>query len=393
MRTQRIYQLLIISDQHYYFPFFYYMKDTTIINEVTIKDKEIYNKHCADYGEFQHYILPAADNIIAIGDIHGDYKFALRLLVAAKVIQFDKKNNDIKWIGNKTIVVQIGDQIDRCRPYKSTCDDPQTTKNDEASDIAILLLFNDLHKKASQHGGAVISLLGNHELMNVMGNMNYVSYKGVMQFGNTYEQGLTKRKELFAVGNKYAKLLACTRVSYLIVGEFIFIHGGLVPKFIDSLDKNGNNFYETNYYVRQWLLGYLQDSQIKHIVRSNPDTIFWDRILGSIPPNVAIKNNEVCEKYLEKVLSTFNLSGMIIGHTPQIFKHNTGINGTCDDKLWRVDIGGSTAFLEFDEVDSEHRKPQVLRLYKDNGKYKSEVLFYDFEDDDMVEKLKRLGNR
>ena len=371
------------------------------------KDKQIYNKHCSKYGNFQEYILSNKSNIIAIGDIHGDYRFALRLLLAAKVIEFDKKLTDINWIGKDTVVVQIGDQVDRCRPFKTTCDNPLATTNDEASDIAILLLFNDLHKKAVKHGGAVISLLGNHELMNVMGNMNYVSYKGIMQFTKNgipnyqvddsyksstihpkeYEIGLAERKKLFSIGNKYAKLLACTRLSYVIVDEFIFIHGGLVPKFIENINNNGNNFYETNYYVRQWLLGLISDDKVKHIVHNNPDTIFWDRILGSIPPNVEIKNNKFCEEYLKKVLNMFNLKGMIIGHTPQIFKHNKGINSTCDEKLWRVDIGGSTAFSEFDQLNSDLRKPQVLRIYKKNNKYKYKVLSYDFLLEKEIEQL------
>ena len=109
-------------------------------------------------------------------------------------------------------MIQIGDQVDRCRPFKTTCNNPSATKNDEGSDIAILLLFNNLHKKASKYGGAVISLLGNHELMNVMGNMNYVSYKGIMQFGKTFEEGLEKRKELFSIGNKYAKIIGMYKI-------------------------------------------------------------------------------------------------------------------------------------------------------------------------------------
>lgn len=365
------------------------MDTTKIIN----KDRKMHGENCSKYGAFQEYILSEKNNIIAIGDIHGDYRFALRLLVAAKVIEFDKKNNDIKWIGNDTVVVQIGDQVDRCRPFNTTCDNPQATDNDEGSDIVIMMLFNDIHIKASKYGGAVISLLGNHELMNVMGNMNYVSYKGILQFGKTYEDGLSERKRLFSVGNKYAKLLACTRSSYVIIGEFIFIHGGLVPQFIESLNKNGSNFYETNYYVRKWLLGLISDDGVKNIVQSNPNTIFWNRILGSIPPNVAVKDNDICEQYLKGVLDTFNLKGMVIGHTPQIFKHNEGINSTCDDKLWRVDIGGSDAFSNFDQQHSNHRKPQVLRIYKKNNKYNYKVLSYEFDKEGVINDFYKIENQ
>ena len=51
----------------------------------------------------------------------------------------------------------------------------------------------------------VISLLGNHEIMNVQGNMNYVSYKGLEQFkdeinpetGKKFKSGKEARKYLF----------------------------------------------------------------------------------------------------------------------------------------------------------------------------------------------------
>ena len=147
-----------------------------------------------------------------------------------------------------------------------------------------------------------------------------------------------------------------------------FIHGGLIPDFIENIGGNKSNFYEINYYVRKWLLGLIADENVKHIVHNNPHTIFWDRILGSIPPNTNVEDNHYCKEYLEKVLDIFNLKGMIIGHTPQIFKHNEGINSTCDEKLWRVDIGGSEAFSEFDQIDSNNRKPQVLNIYKKDNK-------------------------
>jgi hypothetical protein len=40
---------------------------------------------------------------------------------------------------------------------------------DEGSDLKIILFMYELNKKAEKHGGKVISLIGNHELLNVLG--------------------------------------------------------------------------------------------------------------------------------------------------------------------------------------------------------------------------------
>ena len=76
----------------------------------------------------------------------------------------------------------------------------------------------------------MLSLLGNHEIMNVLGNMKYVDEKGASDFGN-YE----KRKELFKPGKKWAKYLACTRNSIVKIGDWIFVHGGLLPQWVDNM--------------------------------------------------------------------------------------------------------------------------------------------------------------
>ena len=56
-------------------------------------------------------------NIYMIGDIHGDWDMTMKVLRVAKLI-----DNNGSWIGGETVVVQVGDQVDRCRytQYKST---------------------------------------------------------------------------------------------------------------------------------------------------------------------------------------------------------------------------------------------------------------------------------
>lgn len=200
-------------------------------------DLEEFNKNCPKYN-YLPTILPAAKRIIVIGDLHGDYDLTIESLILAGVI-----DNNLNWVGNDTIVVQVGDQIDRCRPYDHKCDHELATVNDEASDIKIMKLMTELHNKALKEKGAVYSLLGNHELMNSLGNLNYVSYKGLKEFDNykdpddlskTFTSGAHARAHAFAPGNEHAKFMACTRQSSLIIGSFLFVHAGIIQNLLKS---------------------------------------------------------------------------------------------------------------------------------------------------------------
>lgn len=341
-------------------------------------DKEIFKKYCQKY-IYQPVILKNRRRIVVLGDIHGDYKLTLKLLKIAKVIEM--YNNKIKWIGGDTIVVQIGDQIDRCRPINNkTCEDPFLIKNDEDSDIKILKLFTKLHEKAVKKKGAVISLIGNHELLNVKGNMNYVSYEGLKGFENyidpenkekKFKSGKEARIYAFKPGKEYGKLLACTRVPFVIIGSWLFVHGGIVPELLKKLNiKNKDNLKSINYIIRKWLLGLIDGKYISDIIGSFEYSIFWNRILGGIPPDVNF-DNEKCIKYLKPVLNILEINNMVIGHTPQYYKNGKGINSTCENKLWRIDTGSSNAFNKFDptyiynNIKSINRHAQVLEIIDD----------------------------
>lgn len=343
-------------------------------NKYEKHDKEEFQEECKGY-PYTPTILPAKRRVVVIGDLHGDYGLTIQCLKLARVI-----DENLKWVGGDTVVVQIGDQIDRCRPLDYKCDHPLATVNDEGSDIRILELFTELDRQARISDGLVVSLLGNHELMNADGNLNYVSYRGLEQFkdykdpknGTTFESGEEARKFAFAPGNQYGKMLGCTRVSCLIVGSFLFVHAGIVPEFTRRLNiKNRSDLFKINYGVRKWLLGLINKDYIAQIVGSFKYSMFWDRILGGIPPNMN-NNDPRCVKFLEPVLKLFKIGKMVIGHTPQFFSNNEGINSTCDQKLWRVDTGGSDAFSKFDKNFAENgsitdlRKPQVLEIIDDS---------------------------
>src|ERR1019366_8570076 len=91
--------------------------------------------------------------IVAIGDIHGDYDRLVDLLRTTKLI--DKQN---AWAGGATHLVLDGDMVDR---------GPASRK--------VLDLVMALEAQAPSAGGAVHPLIGNHEAMDIIGDLRYVS--------------------------------------------------------------------------------------------------------------------------------------------------------------------------------------------------------------------------
>ena len=337
-----------------------------------------FNKTCKKKG-YKHklpHIIPANKykRIIVIGDLHGDVAKTLKALLISKVI--DKNNN---WIGGKTAVVQIGDQLDGCRPSSNNDDCSQDDRKDYA-DIKVMDILDNIHKKAVKKGGAVFSLLGNHEMMQENGN-RYISPKSYAYFNNytdpktgkTISNGKTARAHAFKPGNEYAVRLACTRQAALIIGSWLFVHAGVLPELSKKM-----NVKQINLVVRKWLLGQLNRNEEVEGVGTVGDIInnynlspFWPRFFGTMKPNKPMSHH-VCREKLKPTLQVYGINGMIVGHTPQ-FMYGRSINSTCNNKLWRVDVGMSSAFKKFSSrTKSRARKVQVLQIKNDGKNPKSD---------------------
>ena len=338
-------------------------------------NEKAFKEDCPGY-EQKPLIIPAAKRVIAIGDIHGDYDLAVESFKLAGLI-----DDNLNWIGKDTIVVQVGDQIDNCRPTPFNDCQNKKLPDDEGSDIKVLNFFNEMDKKAASEGGMVISLLGNHEIMNVQGNFNYVSYENLTNFSHGELKGSDGRLEAFQQGGPVAKMLACSRYSSVIVGSHLFVHAGILPALITRLSKMNNigtltksmeinkamtQYIYLNEVIRKWLLDKLPQNvnsmDMKAILNSNRTSPFWPRIYGNIKPNEP-DSNKMCRRYLKPILETLQVGHLIIGHTPQGFEGEDGINSTCDGKIFRVDGGFAKAFKIFDK--GRENKIQVLEILND----------------------------
>jgi len=105
--------------------------------------------------------------IVAVGDLHGDYNNAFKVLHMADVVDANGS-----WTGNVDYFVQTGDIVDRCAMDRAHVLNLGMTnalacRGDDT--IKIYRWMETLREQARHAGGYIFSHLGNHEFMNALG--------------------------------------------------------------------------------------------------------------------------------------------------------------------------------------------------------------------------------
>lgn len=272
-----------------------------------------------DDSSFRH---PAAERVVAIGDLHGDLAATKKALVLAGAI--DEKD---EWVGGKLVVVQTGDLLDR---------------GDDEPDILDLLAR--VQERARKARGALHVLNGNHEVMNVAGDFRYVTadgfrdYKDAPLVGQRGKQAVLLPEEqrgraaAFLPGGEVAKKLA-ERPVVVVVGDTVFAHGGVLPGHVRY------GIGKLNDETRRWMSG---ETQRPPEILVGDTAPIWTREYSDGEPS-----SRACSA-LETVLGDLGVRRMVVGHTVQ----KNGVSSACGDKVWRIDVGmarhygGRAAVLE-----------------------------------------------
>ena len=257
------------------------------------------------------YEYPNPDRLVIIGDIHGDIKRFKNILVDAHII-----NNNIEWIAEppNTIVIQMGDQIDSLNRIED---------NDweVIEDIEMLKFTDLLDKIAKIKGGKVISLIGNHEFMNILGNYSYVSNKSIAN-------NEKRRRELFKPNGQLSIILS-KRPIIVKIGGLLFCHAGLKISHVFLLNKYNKKVSYLNElwssYALTNKLGNSEDAEIFGKIILEDDGILWTRNLDS-------------GEELNIMLNSLSCSYMFVGHNV--------VDGIkfINNNLWYTDTGISRAF-------------------------------------------------
>lgn len=274
-------------------------------------------------------LLPPAERVVAIGDLHGDLAATRAALELGGVLA-----DGDRWSGGRTVVVQTGDVLDR---------------GDE--ERAILELLERVDQQARAVGGRIHVLNGNHELMNVAGDLRYVTPGGFQDFATVAKPAADDellpgapehwrpRVAAFRPGGPYARKLADHPVV-LQIGPTLFAHGGI------RADHVRYGLERINRESRAWLIG--KSLRGRRLV-ARRDSPVWERTWSGPAEQVSCRG-------LAQMLKLARADRLVVGHTPQ----EKGITSACDKRVWRIDVGLASFYqgpMEVLEITADGVKP------------------------------------
>jgi hypothetical protein len=290
------------------------------------------------HGQSQESI-GGVERIVAIGDVHGDYDAFVPLLRTAKLI-----DNGTSWTGGTAHLVLPGDYIDRGKDSRKVMD-----------------LLMALEPRAEKAGGRVHALLGNHETMNIYGDLRYTvkadydAFRGsdslelreaalqaalqaqrakggpqtdAAAFRKKFEEehplGWLERQKAFSAEGKYGKWLR-QKNAIVKINDLIFLHGGISPKYASSTLTFINDSIHTE----------LADfSKLNGGVTTDPDGPLWYRGLAESP-----ENDRAVAGAIDAFLRNQQARRLVIGHTPQV-----AVLPRFEGKVILIDVGLSAFF-------------------------------------------------
>jgi hypothetical protein len=226
------------------------------------------------------------ERIVAFSDIHGAYDAMVATLQSAEVL-----DDNLNWSGGGTHLVIVGDILDRGPDSRAAMD-----------------LLMRLEQEAVPAGGYVHVLIGNHEVMNLVGDVRYVAaqeyaafaddemvedrdywfsaYRSKRElpgqdiaesrteFDRRFPAGFFAHRKAFSPEGRYGRWLL-TKPMIVVVNGIAFVHGGLSPSVAESglQGINGDLVDDISLYTRQ--LHVLIDEQVLLPTDSNRKHVEW----------------------------------------------------------------------------------------------------------------------
>ena len=209
--------------------------------------------------------------IVAIADVHNDFDDFVAILRHTGLI--DQQNH---WTGGKTTFVQVGDLLDRGPKPREVMD-----------------LMMALEQEAPQAGGRVVGLLGNHEVMNIMGDLRYVTPANYASFADTNSEQRQKAAydEYVKWRGSHASLLAeLPQPMELTEGEWMARHPAGYVEQREAMGPKGA--------YGEWIRKHAAVAEIEGIIFLH----------GGISPDLAKTKIDAMNNRLRDEIKTFDTS-------------------------------------------------------------------------------------
>ncbi|MEM8941938.1 MAG: metallophosphoesterase [Pseudomonadota bacterium] len=253
------------------------------------------------------------ERVVTVGDVHGDYDGYINVLKDAGIV-----NRRGKWVAGETHLVQIGDVSDR---------GPDTAK--------IIRHLKKLEKQARKAGGYVHALIGNHEAMNMLGDLRYVHpgeyealksrkakalrdayYRQVVAYLEAQENGpiideafetrwmeehplgYVEHRQHWDPSGEFGEWVL-ERNAAIKINDTLFLHAGLGPAYADL------SIRQINKRIRSELAN---PAEFEDLMSESEEGPLWYRGLA--------RPGEGAEEYLDTLLLHFGVQRVVIGHTP-----------------------------------------------------------------------------
>jgi 3',5'-cyclic AMP phosphodiesterase CpdA len=214
-----------------------------------------------------------SSDILIVSDIEGNWYSFKKLLQNGRVI-----DENFNWIFGKGHLVLLGDFMDR-----------------GLNVTQILWLIYKLEDDAEKQGGKVHFILGNHEVMNLVGmtyhvrskykklceklNMDYSNYL----YGDNSELGSWLRSK-----NTVEK-----------IGDYLFVHGGISPEMY----KKQLSINTINEKVRN----YNKITEKDEFIFGNDSPLWYRGYVRDKEDNI--------KEYIDSILEYYRVKKIIVGHT------------------------------------------------------------------------------
>ncbi len=246
-----------------------------------------FNVNLFDFSVEEQWDFEQPEKIFAIADIECGFAHTVNILKAGNVI-----DEDYNWIYGENHLVVNGDMFSRGLDM-----------------MALLWLLYKLDYEALAAGGKVHIIIGNHEAMNLRGDVRYVEDRYIdwtNSMGIPYE-------DLFNEDTELGRWLR-SKNTIIRIGRNLIVHGGISPEFVEREITP----LEANRLVRRDLG--LQTSELE----GTSEFVFrtWGPLWYRGMVRIREDREPVFAEDMPPILDYFDVDRFVVGHCkgPEIMK-------------------------------------------------------------------------